>query len=202
MVVRCWKFHHEGNCSASRGLPSDAEQLHVPEWRNFQFAPMNHCGFYFLHTLLSTIAFRLEYVLFYQFYAKITTCFDQEKFGTTPLLYVDVEMFGGNWRENDVNASKITLKSSYWCHARESSYTPHVRRHFLTRSGSRKSRSGMQELSFRIFVAAYRSCYSTEFPCRNKMCLPNGMLCDGVANCLDGSDEDHCGTLNFDRPNE
>ena len=33
----------------------------------------------------------LEYVLFYQFYAKITTFFDQEKFGTAPLLYVDVE---------------------------------------------------------------------------------------------------------------
>ena len=50
----------------------------------------------FLHTLRSTIAFRLEYVLFYQFYAKITTFFDQGKFGTTPLLYVDVETFGGN----------------------------------------------------------------------------------------------------------
>ena len=39
-----------------------------------------------------------EYVLFYQVYAKIPTFFDQEKFGrpTTPLLYVDVETFGGN----------------------------------------------------------------------------------------------------------
>ena len=35
-------------------------------------------------------------MLFYQFYAKITTFFDQEKFGTAPLLYVDVETFGGN----------------------------------------------------------------------------------------------------------
>ena len=41
--------------------------------------------------LHSTIAFRLGYVLFYQFYAKITTFFDQKKFGTAPLLYVDVE---------------------------------------------------------------------------------------------------------------
>ena len=81
-----------------------AEQL--PEWRNFQFAPTNHYGFFFLHTFPSTIAFRLEYVLFYQFYAKITTFFDQEMFGTAPLLYVDVETFGGNWRENDVNTSK------------------------------------------------------------------------------------------------
>ena len=53
-------------------------------------------GFFFLHTLPSTVAFRLEYVLFYQFYAKITTVFYQEKFGTAPLFYVDVETFGGN----------------------------------------------------------------------------------------------------------
>ena len=50
---------------------------------------------FFLHTLPLTIAFRLEYVLFYQFYCKTTTFFNQEKFGTAPLLYVDVEMFGG-----------------------------------------------------------------------------------------------------------
>ena len=62
----------------------------------FQFAPKNHYGFIFLYTLPSTIAFRLEYVLFYQFYTKITTFFDQERFGTAPLLYVDVETFGGN----------------------------------------------------------------------------------------------------------
>ena len=66
----------------------------------------------------------LNYVLFYQFYARITTFFDQEKLGTAPLLYDDVETFGGNWRENDVKASKMTSKSSYWRHARESSYTP------------------------------------------------------------------------------
>ena len=30
-----------------------------PEWRNFQFSPNNHYGFFFLHTLPSTIAFRL-----------------------------------------------------------------------------------------------------------------------------------------------
>ena len=92
--------------------------------------PKNHYGFFFLHTLPSTIAFRFEYVLFYQFYAKITTFLDQEKFDMAPLLYNDVETFGRNWLENDVKTSKMTSKSSYWCHARESSYTPHVR-HFL-----------------------------------------------------------------------
>ena len=60
-------------------MPSDAEQL--PESQNFRFVPKNHYGLFFLHTLPSTIAFRLEYVLFYQFYAKMTTFFDQEKFG-------------------------------------------------------------------------------------------------------------------------
>ena len=54
------KFRQEGNFSASRGLPSDAERL--PEWRNFLFAAKNIYGFFFLHTLPSTIAFRLEYV--------------------------------------------------------------------------------------------------------------------------------------------
>ena len=49
-------------------------------------------------------------MLFYQFYAEITTFFDQEKFSTAPLLYVDVETFGGNWREDDVKTSKMTSK--------------------------------------------------------------------------------------------
>ena len=70
-------------------------------------------------------------VLFYPFCAKITKCFDQEKFGTAPLLNVDVKMFGGNWREYDIKTSKMMSKSSYWRRARESSYTPHVRRYFL-----------------------------------------------------------------------
>ena len=52
--------------------------------------------FFFLHTLLSTIAFRFEYVLFYQFYAKIATFFYQDKFDMAPLLCDDVETFGGN----------------------------------------------------------------------------------------------------------
>ena len=41
-----------------------------PEWRDFQFAPNNHYGFFFLHTLPSTIAFWLKYVFVYQFYAE------------------------------------------------------------------------------------------------------------------------------------
>ena len=119
-VLRVTVWHH-------KALPSDAEQL--PEVRNFQFAPKNHYGFFFLHTLPSTIAFGLEYVLFYQFYAKITTFFDQEKFGTAPLLYVWQKL---KWKWcKDVKNYVKTSKSSYWCHAQESSYTPLVRQHFL-----------------------------------------------------------------------
>ena len=80
---------------------------HHEACRNFQFASKNHYGFFFLHTLPSTTAFRLEYLLLYQVYAKITTFFDQEKFGTAPLLYTDIETFGG--RENDV---KIVMHES------------------------------------------------------------------------------------------
>ena len=64
------------------------------------------------HFVGSTTAFRLEHVLFYQLYAKITTCFNQEKFDTALRLYADVEMFGGNWHEDDVKTSKLMSK----CH--------------------------------------------------------------------------------------
>ena len=47
----------------------------------------------------------------FQFWTKITTFFDQEKFGTAPLLYVAVEMFGRKLRENDVKTSKIWRKN-------------------------------------------------------------------------------------------
>ena len=40
-----------------------------PEWWNFQLAPNNHYRFFFLHT----IPLKAKYVLFYQFYAKIST---------------------------------------------------------------------------------------------------------------------------------
>ena len=139
-----WNFRHEGYCSASQGLPSVAEQL--PKWHNFQFAPKNHYGFFFLQNLPSTTAFRLEYVLFYQFYAKITTFFNQEKFSTAPLLYVNVETFGGNWNENNVKTSKMLSKWSYWHYTCESSYTPHVRRHCLALVRFMEIPFGMQEM--------------------------------------------------------
>ena len=50
---------------ACRVMPSS-----YPERRDFRFAPNNRYGFFFLHTIPSTIAFRLEYVFVYQFYAE------------------------------------------------------------------------------------------------------------------------------------
>ena len=44
-----------------------------PEWLNFQFAPNNYYGSFFLHTLPLTIAFKLLYALFYQYYTGIST---------------------------------------------------------------------------------------------------------------------------------
>ena len=72
MLCADWKSCHDGNCSASRGLPSDAEQLsRVTEFS--EFALNNHYRFVFLHTLPSMIVFQLEYALFYQFYSEIST---------------------------------------------------------------------------------------------------------------------------------
>ena len=59
------------------------------------------------------------------------------------------------WRKmtskSDVMMSKLMcdVKKTPWRHARDSSYSPCVRQHFIARSGSRKFRSGMQECFFR-----------------------------------------------------
>ena len=68
MIVR-WKFHHKGNCLATESLPNC-----YSEWQNFQFASNKPYGFgFFLQILSQIIAFKLKYVLFYQFYTKIST---------------------------------------------------------------------------------------------------------------------------------
>ena len=93
---------------------------------------------FFLHTLPSTIASRLECVLIDQLYAEIATFSHEEMLGSVPIWDVDVETFGGKlmstWGQ-DVKNDIRTSKSSSWHHARESSYTPCVRRHFLTLVG-------------------------------------------------------------------
>ena len=98
-----WKFRHEGNCSASRGLPSDgifnSNRTTITDSFSFciLFSRQVHLG-------LCMCCF------LFPFYAIITTFFDQEVFGLAPLLYVDAERFGGNWDENYVKTSKMTAK--------------------------------------------------------------------------------------------
>ena len=129
-----WKFRHEGNCSASRGLPSDTEQL--LEWRNFQFSSKIHYGFFFLRTLYSTIAFRLvnECVLFYQIYAKNNYIFRSRKirYGFSLIRWHRnvLRKLTWKWRQDIKNDVKIVILTS--CTSR---LTPHVRRHFLAPVG-------------------------------------------------------------------
>ena len=58
-------------------------------------------------------------MLFYKFYDKITTFFDQEMFGLAPLLYADIERFG----ENDFKTSKSHTDVMHDSHLT----SPHVR---------------------------------------------------------------------------
>ena len=96
-VMRVNVRHHSASLLMPSSYPSD---------RIFNLHRRTIMDSFFLHTLHLTIAFRHEYVLFYQFYSKLTTIFDQEKFGTAPLLYADIETFAGNRRENVVKTSK------------------------------------------------------------------------------------------------
>ena len=78
-VTRVTVRHHEA-CQVR------AEQLsQVTEFSMRTSQPLY--GFFFLHTLPLTIAFRLEVVLFYQFYPEIhvTTFFSQEMFSSLPV---------------------------------------------------------------------------------------------------------------------
>ena len=66
-------------------------------------------------------------------------------FDLAPLLYVDVERFGGKWRE-----SKNYVKNRHTDVMRESRLTPpDVRRPFLAPVGFTEIRSGVQEFSIR-----------------------------------------------------
>ena len=67
------------NCSASWGLPNS-----YSEWRNFQFTPNSHYGFFFLHTVFRNYIYAWKYVILSNLRSK-TTFFDQELFGSVPI---------------------------------------------------------------------------------------------------------------------
>ena len=72
------------------------------------------------------LAFKLEYALFYEFYAKIYQCAVKEC-GSAPLNDVDVNTCDRQWRQNDFKTSKIHPDV-----IRESPLTSsRVKRHFL-----------------------------------------------------------------------
>ena len=97
-VTRVTVRHH--SCE-----PRDAEQL--PEWRNFQFASKNHYGFIFLHTLLSKIVFKT----FHMRYC-INITWTIYMIGSVSIYDVDVETFGGKWRQNLTSCTRLVLHPS------------------------------------------------------------------------------------------
>ena len=93
----------------------------------FQFASNGHYGFFFLHTLPSTTAFKFTYGLFCQFCAKISI-FSKKKY-LVWLLPFDVGTFGGKWRQKLMSERRPDMMH-------ESHFTPpHARRHFLALVG-------------------------------------------------------------------
>ena len=129
-----WKIRHEGNCSAAGGLPSAVEQL---SWvMEFSIRTEQPLKVLFLAYSFLTTAIMLEYVLFYQFYAKIARFFQPWQFvrllsytlTSKRVAETDMEMTSRrhNWRQYVIltsctNESSLTL--------------PHVRRHFLAPVG-------------------------------------------------------------------
>ena len=120
-----WKFRHEGNYLACRVMPNSC-----PEGRNFFNSHMDS---------FSCILFLRNYI--YAWKCVILSnlrsnnyIFYQNRFGSVPFEDVDIEMFGGKWRQ-DVQDDVKTSRSSFWRYARELSYTPHVRQHFLAPVG-------------------------------------------------------------------
>jgi hypothetical protein len=46
--------------------------------------------------------------------------------------------------------------------------------------------------SFIFKVKSEHACLSSEFTCNNGECVNQTLMCDGVFDCQDGSDEDSC----------
>ena len=91
------------------------------------------CGFIVFCNVKTKIIYilywlvKFEYVLFYQFYAKITTFFRSRK---VRIGFSLIRLRRNVWRQltwkrrQDVKNDGKTLKSPYWLHALELSYTP------------------------------------------------------------------------------
>jgi hypothetical protein len=49
------------------------------------------------------------------------------------------------------------------------------------------------EIKYRFFIGENVTCAENEFTCRNGECVLAKWKCDAEADCLDSSDEEHCG---------
>ena len=101
MVVRWWLIIL--SLGQVFGITRQALWCQTIIWvTEFSNAPKNHYGvFVFLHSLPLTVAFRLEYVLFYPVYTKVTTFFLSRRFRYGSSL---INTFGGNWCQDIKNA--------------------------------------------------------------------------------------------------
>ena len=80
------------------------------EWRNFQFATNSHYGFFFLHTRLSSTAFKLKCELFCQYYAKISRFWSRKvRFG----FYLR-RWHREVWRKMTSKTYAVTSKLASW----------------------------------------------------------------------------------------
>ena len=107
-----WKFHHEGNCSASRSLPSDAEKLsRVTE---FSIRTEQPLWISFFAYSSFAITFILENVLFYQIYAQIIH-FSIKRCSVRFLRYWCQNVWRkmtSTWRQDVQNDVKIVIMTS------------------------------------------------------------------------------------------
>ena len=91
MVLRCG-FRHEGNCSASRGLASDAEQL--SRMTEFSVCPEQPLWIFFLTCSSFTYNIKVYIQVILSVLRQNIYIFDQEIFGSAAAFAVDVRTFG------------------------------------------------------------------------------------------------------------
>ena len=105
-VTRVTVWHHQ----ACRVMPNS-----YPEWQNFQFPPISHYGFFFLHKI--HLSLFMHY--FINFNAN-TSIFSIKK---CLVQLLSTTMMSRHLVENDVKDWRHTVKKTSWHHAWEPSYT-------------------------------------------------------------------------------
>ena len=102
-VTRVTVRHH-GTCQV---MPSS-----YPAWQNFQSAPHDHYRFFFLHSLPLIILYKLEYALFYEFYANISQLAVKKCSFPLPSMMLMLKCLA----ENDIKKWCQIVRKIPWCH--------------------------------------------------------------------------------------